>query len=53
MGEKRTGHWGRDEGTEEAIGTGLVDSQGEESSILGWLALLWLQCWVEMSSCLG
>lgn len=53
MGRKQTGLWGRVEGMEETIGTGLVDSQGEESSVLGWLALLWLHYWVEMSSCLG
>lgn len=53
MGRKQTGLWGRVEGMEETIGTGLVDSQGEESSVLGWLPLLWLHYWVEMSSCLG
>lgn len=37
----------------EGLIQGKLTARGRRAAFLGWLVLLWLQSWLEMSSCLG
>lgn len=47
------GHQEGMEGRREGLIQGKLTARGRRAAFLGWLALLWLQSWVEMSSCPG
>lgn len=47
------GRDGKKEGRREGLIQGNLTARGRRAAFLGWLALLWLQSWGEMSSCPG